>query len=86
RGFLACQQHCGEICDLVDVMSRQSPYPCFLGIDADYILLRLRSRFKLSLSKQETVAYVLSLIRKSNSNYSTRQYDNFQRMTNGILP
>ncbi|KAL7680729.1 putative pleckstrin domain, protein kinase-like domain superfamily, Zinc finger, FYVE/PHD-type [Plasmopara halstedii] len=85
RGFLACQQHCDEICDLVDVMSRQSPYPCFLGIDADYILLRLRSRFKLTLTKQETVAYVLSLIRKSNNNYSTRQYDNFQRMTNGIL-
>ncbi|KAG3253084.1 hypothetical protein PI124_g2314 [Phytophthora idaei] len=85
RGFLACQQHCDEICDLVDVMSRQSPYPCFLGIDADYILLRLRSRFKLTLSKQETVAHVLSLIRKSNNNYSTRQYDNFQRMTNGIL-
>ncbi|GMF27264.1 unnamed protein product [Phytophthora fragariaefolia] len=86
RGFLACQQHCDEICDLVDVMSRQSPYPCFLGIDADYILLRLRARFKLTLSKQETVAHVLSLIRKSNNNYSTRQYDNFQRMTNGILP
>uniref|UniRef100_A0AAV1VLS7 1-phosphatidylinositol 4-kinase n=1 Tax=Peronospora matthiolae TaxID=2874970 RepID=A0AAV1VLS7_9STRA len=86
RGFVACQQHCDEICDLVDVMSRQSPYPCFLGIDADYILLRLRSRFKLSLSKQETVAHVLSLVRKSNNNYSTRQYDNFQRMTNGILP
>ncbi|KAI9907125.1 hypothetical protein PsorP6_004226 [Peronosclerospora sorghi] len=86
RGFLACQQHCDEICDFVDVMSRQSPYPCFLGIDADYILLRLRQRFKLSLSKQETVAHVLSLIRKSNNNYSTRQYDNFQRMTNGILP
>ncbi|CAI5726215.1 unnamed protein product [Peronospora effusa] len=86
RGFLACQQHCDEICDLVDVMSRQSPYPCFLGIDAEYILLRLRSRFKLLLSKQETVAHVLAIIRKSNNNYSTRQYDNFQRMTNGILP
>lgn len=86
RGFLACQQHCDEICDLVDVMSRQSPYPCFLGKDAAYILQRLRSRFKLTLSKQETVAHVLALIRKSNSNYSTRQYDNFQRMTNGILP
>ncbi|CAH0477280.1 unnamed protein product [Peronospora belbahrii] len=86
RGFLACQQRCDEICDLVNVMSRQSPYPCFLGIDAEYILLRLRSRFKLSLSKQETVAHVLALIRKSNNNYSTRQYDNFQRMTNGILP
>lgn len=86
RGFLACQQHCDEICDLVDVMSRQSPYPCFLGKDAAYILQRLRSRFKLTLSRQDTVAHVLSLVRKSNSNYSTRQYDNFQRMTNGILP
>jgi phosphatidylinositol 4-kinase len=85
-GFLACQQHCDEICDLVDIMSRQSPYPCFAGKDVSYILLRLRSRFKLTLSKQETVAHVLYLVRKSNSNYSTRQYDNFQRMTNGILP
>lgn len=86
RGFLACQQHCDEICDLVDVMARQSPYPCFLGKDAAYILQRLRSRFKLTLSKEDTVTHVLSLVRKSNSNYSTRQYDNFQRMTNGILP
>ncbi|DBA02707.1 TPA: hypothetical protein N0F65_010532 [Lagenidium giganteum] len=86
RGFLACQQHCDEICDLVDVMAHQSPYPCFAGKDVSYILSKLRSRFKLSLSKQETVVHVLSLIRKSNSNYSTRQYDNFQRMTNGILP
>jgi phosphatidylinositol 4-kinase len=86
RGFLACQKHCDELCDLVDVMSRQSPYPCFAGKDISYIMFKLRSRFKLSLSKEDTVAYVLSLIRKSNSNYSTRQYDNFQRMTNGILP
>ncbi|TYZ60529.1 hypothetical protein PybrP1_003062 [[Pythium] brassicae (nom. inval.)] len=86
RGFLACQQHCDEICDLVDIMSRQSPYPCFAGKDTNYILLRLRARFKLALSKKDTVAHVLYLIRKSNSNYSTRQYDNFQRMTNGILP
>lgn len=86
RGFLACQQHCDEICDLVDIMSRQSPYPCFVGKDVSYILLKLRSRFKLTLSKQETVAHVVSLIRKSNGNYSTRQYDNFQRMTNGIMP
>lgn len=86
RGFLACQQHCDEICDLVDIMSRQSPYPCFASKDTNYILLRLRARFKLALSKKDAVAHVLYLIRKSNSNYSTRQYDNFQRMTNGILP
>lgn len=86
RGFLACQQHCDEICDLVDIMARQSPYPCFAGKDVTYILLKLRSRFKLSISKADAVAHVLSLIRKSHGNYSTRQYDNFQRMTNGILP
>ncbi|CCI43922.1 unnamed protein product [Albugo candida] len=86
RGFLACQQHCDEICDLVDIMSRQSPYPCFVGKDISYIMFKLRSRFKLGASKHDVVAHVMSLIRKSNSNYSTRQYDNFQRMTNGILP
>nr|CCA22424.1 phosphatidyl inositol kinase (PIKG1) putative [Albugo laibachii Nc14] len=86
RGFLACQQHSDEICDLVDIMSRQSSYPCFVGKDVSYILFKLRSRFKLGASKHDVVAHVLSLIRKSNSNYSTRQYDNFQRMTNGILP
>lgn len=86
RGFLACQQHCDEICDLVDIMSRQSPYPCFVGKDISYIMFKLRSRFKLGASKHDVVAHVMSLIRKCNSNYSTRQYDNFQRMTNGILP
>ncbi|OQS07042.1 phosphatidyl inositol kinase (PIK-G1), partial [Thraustotheca clavata] len=86
RGFLALQPHCDELCDLVDIMAQQSPYPCFAGRDVAYIVSRFRSRFKTNLSKHEVVAHMLSLIRKSHGNYSTRQYDQFQRMTNGIYP
>lgn len=86
HGFIACQQNCDELCDFVEMMAHQSPYPCFSGKDTSYINQRFRSRFKVGLSKTETANHMMYLIRKSNSNYSTRQYDNFQRMTNGILP
>ena len=86
HGFLACQQKCDEICNFVEIMAQNSPYPCFAGKDTAYILQRLRSRFKVGLSKKEIASHMMYLIRKSNSNYSTRQYDNFRRMTNGILP
>ena len=86
RGFLALQPHCDELCDLVGIMAQHSPYPCFSGKDVAYVLSRFRSRFKVGMSKHEVVGHMLYLIRKSHGNYSTRQYDAFQRMTNGIYP
>ncbi|KAF0684924.1 Aste57867_23168 [Aphanomyces stellatus] len=86
RGFLALQQNCDELCDLVEIMAVNSPYPCFFQKDTAYILSRFRARFKTTLSKHEVVSHMLYLIRKSHGNYSTNQYDNFQRMTNGIRP
>ncbi|RHY31385.1 hypothetical protein DYB32_003565 [Aphanomyces invadans] len=86
RGFLALQQHCDELCDLVEIMAHNSPFPCFFQKDTAYILSRFRGRFKASLTKHEVVSHMLYLIRKSHGNYSTNQYDNFQRMTNGIRP
>lgn len=85
-GFLELQKHCDSICAFVDMMAHQSPYPCFYLKDRISILQRLKSRFKQELNEKETKAHVHYLIRKSNGNYSTRQYDNFQRLTNGILP
>ena len=84
RGFLACQQSCDEICELVEIMAAQSPYPCFVGKDVASIVFKLKSRFRVDDTKKEIVAHVLYLIRKSNGNYSTRQFDNFQSYTNGI--
>ncbi|KDO29424.1 hypothetical protein SPRG_22181 [Saprolegnia parasitica CBS 223.65] len=86
RGFLALQPHCDELCDLVGIMAQHSPYPCFANKDVSYVLSRFRSRFKVAMSKHDVVAHMLYLIRKSHGNYSTRQYDAFQRMTNGIYP
>ncbi|RHY38458.1 hypothetical protein DYB38_008852 [Aphanomyces astaci] len=86
RGFLALQQNCDDLCDLVEVMAHQSPFPCFFQKDTAAILSRFRGRFKVSLSKHEVVSHMLYLIRKSHGNYSTNQYDNFQRITNGIRP
>ncbi|OQR84737.1 phosphatidyl inositol kinase (PIK-G1) [Achlya hypogyna] len=86
RGFLALQPHADELCELVAIMAQNSPYPCFAGKDVASVLSRFRSRFKVAMSKHEVVGHMLYLIRKSHGNYSTRQYDNFQRMTNGIYP
>jgi hypothetical protein len=50
------------------------------------ILRKLEGRLAPTLDKAATVAHCLALIRESYDSYSTRQYDNFQWMTNGIMP
>lgn len=87
RGFLACQKQAEEICALVEVMSVQSTYPCFVFKESASIIAKLRARFRLDLTvKEDVVKHTMSLVRKSHNSSGTRQYDNFQRMTNGILP
>lgn len=50
------------------------------------IIQRLRQRLCPGRSKADTVAFALDLIMQSYNSLTTRQYDNFQSMTNDIRP
>lgn len=84
-GFLALRANSENIIETVQVLSINSPFPCFVGKDSTAIIERLRYRFRADLGLKDFVQHCLDLIIGSYGHYGTRQYDTFQWYTNGIL-
>ncbi|KAI5405047.1 variant 4, Phosphatidylinositol 4-kinase beta 1 [Lathyrus oleraceus] len=64
-------------------MFQDSGFPCFKG--GLRTIQNLRKRFHLSLTEEQCVSLVLSLISSSLDAWRTRQYDYYQKVLNGIL-
>ncbi|CAI6341867.1 unnamed protein product [Periconia digitata] len=79
KAFLASRQHCNHLCHVVQVML-DSGLPCF----KPETIQNFRDRFVLERTEREAADYMRELVRKSASSYSTREYDRFQLITNGI--
>ena len=79
KAFLASRQHTKELCNIVLLMLG-SGLPCF----KPETLQHLRERFVLERSEREAADFMVDLIKKSYGSYSTRGYDQFQLLTNGI--
>ncbi|RLN48956.1 hypothetical protein BBJ29_005663 [Phytophthora kernoviae] len=86
QGFLALQQHADTILMMIAIMAQESSCPCFLSQNPRDILNTTKQLFRLDFNQSQVIKYVISLVRRSHNSYRTRQYDVFQRMTNGILP
>ncbi|GMH13110.1 hypothetical protein Nepgr_014951 [Nepenthes gracilis] len=82
QGFLTCRKHAERIILLVEML-QDSGFPCFKG--GPRTIQNLRKRFHLSLTEEQCVSVVLSLISSSLDAWRTRQYDYYQRVLNGIL-
>ncbi|KAG1369976.1 phosphatidylinositol 4-kinase beta 1 [Cocos nucifera] len=82
QGFLTCRKHVERIILLVEML-QDSGFPCFKG--GPRTIQNLRKRFHLSLTEEQCVSLVLSLISSSLDAWRTRQYDYYQRVLNGIL-
>jgi phosphatidylinositol 4-kinase len=83
-GFLALQSYSGTFLTIVEIMCKDSTFKCFDGRDTDDIVSKLRDRFCLYLTKGQTVAFALDLIKQATTSYGTRQYDLFQYISQGI--
>ena len=82
-GFAALQKHASKILHLVEIMAKDSPFPCFKNGPA--CVDKMRAKLKLHFTTKEQVAHhVAELVRQSYNAYGTRQYDSFQYLTNGI--
>lgn len=86
QGFLALQQHADTILMMIAIMSHNSMFPCFANKNPRDVLNRVKSLFKLDADQRTIVKHVLHLVHRSQNSYRTRQYDRFQKLTNGILP
>jgi len=82
QGFLACRKHADRIILLVEMM-QNSGCPCFKA--GPRAVAALRKRFHLNLPESQCVEVVLGLISDSVDAWRTRQYDQYQRVMNGIL-
>lgn len=79
KAFLASRQHTEKLCHIV-VLMLGSGLPCF----KPETIAHLRQRFVLEKSEREAADFMRDLIKKSHSSYSTKGYDQFQLLTNGI--
>ncbi|EEC44665.1 predicted protein, partial [Phaeodactylum tricornutum CCAP 1055/1] len=83
-GFLALQCHSETFLTVVEIMSKDSTFKCFEGRDTVEVVAKLKERFCTNLSKGETIAFALDLIKQATTSYGTRQYDLYQYMSQGI--
>ena len=79
KAFLASRQHAEKLIDVV-VLMLDSGLPCF----KPETIKHFRERFVLEKTEREAAEFMKELIRKSYSSYSTKGYDQFQLLTNGI--
>eukprot|EP01130_Rhizamoeba_saxonica_P015078 TRINITY_DN6697_c0_g1_i1.p1 TRINITY_DN6697_c0_g1~~TRINITY_DN6697_c0_g1_i1.p1 ORF type:complete len:840 (-),score=188.13 TRINITY_DN6697_c0_g1_i1:52-2538(-) len=86
EGFLAIRRGYEKILMLVEMSSCSSNFdgqfvPC---LSKDSVLMKLRSRFRLSWSEKQIRELVLNLIVQSTDNWRTTIYDTYQHILNGI--
>lgn len=79
KAFLASRQHCEHLVHMVVVML-DSGLPCFKPETVQHF----RERFVLERNERDAADFVKDLIKKSYSSHSTKTYDQFQLLTNGI--
>ena len=84
--FLVLQAGVDQIAGVVGIMCDESPFPCFAGVAEAEVLAKLKQRLRPDLDRRASVGFAIDLIRQSMGSTLTRQYDNFQWLTNGIMP
>lgn len=87
-GFLELRKHSEEIIGLVSIMRQVclQTGTVLPGLSGGLVMLeRLEERFMLGKTDKEVLNELDALIEDALDSWRTRQYDNFQYITNGIL-
>lgn len=79
KAFLASRPYCEKLSHLVSLML-DSGLPCF----KPETMRNFKNRFVLEKSEREAAEFMLGCIKKSAANVTTKVYDEFQLITNGI--
>ena len=79
KAFLASRMYVEQLCHLVSLML-DSGLPCF----KPETIANFRRRFVLERGEREAAEVMRALVRRSEGSLSTKGYDQFQLLTNGI--
>ncbi|XP_023241406.1 phosphatidylinositol 4-kinase beta-like, partial [Centruroides sculpturatus] len=83
QGLVSARKHNERILSLVEIMQSSSQLPCFKN--AASAVRALKDRFHMGLTEEQLQLLVDSMVESSMHSLTTKLYDGFQYLTNGIL-
>ena len=86
KGMIACKKYVDNFISIAEIMSKGSKMPCFDNKSRTDIFQKFKERFYPNKKDEDFINIVDNLINWSYDNFRTNQYDNYQKLTNGILP
>ena len=86
KGMIACKKYADNFISIAEIMSKGSKMPCFDNKNATDIFNKFKERFYQDKNDEDFIKIVDDLINWSYDNFRTNQYDNYQKLTNGIIP
>uniref|UniRef100_A0A3B3XZE7 PI3K/PI4K catalytic domain-containing protein n=3 Tax=Poecilia TaxID=8080 RepID=A0A3B3XZE7_9TELE len=82
QGLIAARKHMDRVLQIVEIMQQGSQLPCFHGSST---MRGLKERFHMSLTEEQLQLLVDQLVDGSMRSLTTKLYDGFQYLTNGIM-
>uniref|UniRef100_A0A3B4A1V2 Phosphatidylinositol 4-kinase beta n=1 Tax=Periophthalmus magnuspinnatus TaxID=409849 RepID=A0A3B4A1V2_9GOBI len=82
QGLIAARKHMEKVLQIVEIMQQGSHLPCFHGSST---IRGLKERFHMSLTEEQLQGLVEQLVDGSMRSITTKLYDSFQYVTNGIM-
>ena len=86
KGMITCKKYVDNFISIAEIMSKGSKMPCFDNKNLEDIFVKFRERFYPEKNDEDFIRIVDDMIDWSYDNFRTNQYDNYQKLTNGILP
>ena len=83
QGLVAARKHHERLVTLVEILQTNSQLPCFKN--GATTIKGLRDRFHMGLTEEQLQSLVASMVEASMHSLTTKLYDGFQYITNGIL-
>ncbi|XP_077646693.1 phosphatidylinositol 4-kinase beta isoform X3 [Lonchura striata] len=82
QGLIAARKHMDRVVQIVEIMQQGSQLPCFHGSST---IRHLKERFHMNLTEEQLQLLVEQLVDGSMRSITTKLYDGFQYLTNGIM-
>lgn len=82
QGLIAARKHMEKVLQIVEIMQQGSHLPCFHGSST---IRGLKERFHMCLTEEQLQMLVEQLVDGSVRSITTKLYDSFQYVTNGIM-
>ncbi|XP_029802787.1 phosphatidylinositol 4-kinase beta isoform X4 [Suricata suricatta] len=81
-GLVAARKHMDKVVQIVEIMQQGSQLPCFHGSST---IRNLKERFHMSMTEEQLQLLVEQMVDGSMRSITTKLYDGFQYLTNGIM-